>query len=65
MANQITGRQVLEATIGILENVRVPVSQLEETGTPIRMAIGNLKICIDAMDKAAEEAKDEREADLK
>ena len=62
MANQMTVRQVLEATIGILENVRVPVSQIEETGTPIRMAVGNLRICIEAMDKAEAEGNG-READ--
>ncbi len=63
MEKQMTVREVLGATIAILENVKVPVSQIEETGTPIRMAMNNLRICIDAMDKATEEAKDEREAD--
>lgn len=64
---QYTIEEVLEMTIRQLYEVRVPVELIEPIGMPISMAIGNLKSCLEAMNKGKEaagqgEAKGETDA---
>ena len=49
MEERMTIDQVLEVTIGILEDIDVPMKKLNEIGVPIQRAIGNLQLCIQAV----------------
>ena len=78
MEDKMTIRQVMEITMGLLENIEVPMKYMESIGGPIMNAIHNLGACIQATDMAeamarkqaeaaeepkAEEQEDERNAD--
>lgn len=64
-------RDVLEVTNRMLERVQVPVGMINQVGIPIRDAVHNIQMCIDAIDREAktqaeepeieEPAKDEQE----
>lgn len=43
--------EILEITIKNLYSISVPVELIEQIGMPIRMNIGNLKQCVEAMKK--------------
>ena len=53
---QYTVEEVLEMTVRKLYAISVPVELIEPVGMPISMAIGNLKSCLEAMNKGKEEA---------
>lgn len=56
MGQTITTEQAVRETIAILNNIRVPIGQTQEIAAPILQAINNLNACLDAWQKAAEEA---------
>lgn len=47
-------RDVLEVTNRMLERVQVPVGMINQVGIPIRDAVHNIQMCIDAIDREAE-----------
>lgn len=47
-------RDVLEVTNRMLERVQVPVGMINQVGIPIRDAVHNIRMCIDAIDREAE-----------
>lgn len=63
---QVTVAQVVEMTIQDLEGINVPVSLIEQIGTPIRQAVHNLREVQAAWAresaKAQEKAEEEAEA---
>lgn len=60
MEERMTIDQVLNITIDILEGIDVPMKKLEAIGVPIKQAIGNLYLCIQAMEESR--AKQQAEA---
>lgn len=54
---QYTIEEVLEMTVKQLYAISVPVELIEQIGMPISMAIGNLKNCLDAMNRQKEQAE--------
>lgn len=64
MDEQMNKKQVLEATIGVLSNICVPVAKQREISEPINGAIRNLAIVlqmIEAEEKAASEQAEKAE----
>lgn len=53
----MTVRDVLVMTVEQLRVITVPVELVESIGIPVATAVGNLRMCIDGIDKAAEEEK--------
>lgn len=55
----MTIKEVLEITINNLNGISVPRWLNEQIGIPIDNAVGNLKLCLEAMSKPAEEPEKE------
>ena len=59
MNEEITIREALVATMGILNDISVPIGLLESVGLPVMTAANNLNAIIKSIDEAAkEEEKD-------
>lgn len=54
----MTVRDVLAVAADQLRGITVPAELVESIGIPVAMALANLKMCIEGIDKAAEEAKE-------
>lgn len=54
-------RDVLEVTNRMLERVQVPVGMINQVGIPIRDAVHNIQMCIDAIDRDEAEQAEEPE----
>lgn len=54
MEQKLTIEQVLDITIRMLGDIRIPGSMIEEIGIPISRAIGNLNECVKALNDASE-----------
>lgn len=52
MEERMTIDQVLAVTIDILEGIDVPMKKLETIGIPIQRAVGNLRLCIQAVQES-------------
>ena len=71
MGNQFTLEEVLKITVRNLEDIQLPVT-MAETAARIAGSIQNIQLCLDAIEKSMQEAKeqdkpeveeDERESD--
>lgn len=62
---QYTIEEVLELTVKQLYAISVPVELIEQIGMPISMAIGNLKNCLEAMNRQKEQAEHSEQAEAK
>lgn len=51
----VTVEQVLDATVRNLQQINVPISQIDSIGLPIYQAVNNLKECIRAITDAQKE----------
>lgn len=69
----MTLTQALEETIRLLEEINAPVKYTEEIIRPIWMAVGNIRVCLDAIRRqeqapqeapAAQQEKEEEKADV-
>ena len=59
MNEEVTIREALVATMGILNEISVPIGLLESVGLPVMTAVNNLNAIIRSIDEAAkEEEKD-------
>ena len=59
MNEEMTIREALERTRGILNDISVPIWLLESVGLPVMTAVNNLDAIIRSIDEAAkEEEKD-------
>lgn len=56
----MTIKEVLELVIDDLRKINVPVGLMEQIGLPINQSIGNLKACIEAINR--DEKKPQEEA---
>ena len=56
----MTVQEVLEKTITDLNEIQVPMAQLESIGLPLARGIMNIRMCVEAM-KAAEAGKKDGE----
>ena len=63
MEEKYTVKQVLEITVNILNNIRVPVGMMDGIGLPISQAVGNLRVLMEAIKDEKEGEEDGREAD--
>mgnify|MGYP007104062441 CR=1 FL=1 len=54
---EVTIREALVATMGILNDISVPIGLLESVGLPIMTAANNLNAIIRSIDEAAKEEK--------
>jgi len=54
----MTVRDVLAMTVEQLRGITVPVDLVESIGIPVAAAVANLRMCIEGIDKAAEEEKE-------
>lgn len=59
MEEKITVEQALEMTMKQLGAISIPVGLIEQIGIPINKAIHNIGACLEAMQKNAQEAKQE------
>lgn len=57
MENQMTIDQVLKITVETLEGLKVPVSLIDEISIPVARAIGNIRMCIKAVEASRAEAE--------
>lgn len=53
-----TAEEVIEITIRLLQEIRIPIEFVEDIGIPVRRAIENLRIVLQA--PKAEKADDEK-----
>lgn len=61
---EMTVRDVLEVTMRQLERVQVPVGMIDQVGIPIRDAIHNMKMCVEAIDRDAAKQAEEPEIEI-
>ena len=64
MENQMTVTEALRITANNLGNIAVPISMMQQIGLPINQAIGNINACIEALEAAEQEAKQQQEPEL-
>ena len=55
----MTVEEVLQATVGMLEGIRVPAGLIDEIGIPLARSISNLRQCVAAMEDARTDAGEE------
>lgn len=59
-----TVKEVIEITIDLLKGIRFTAEQIDDIGNPIRNAISNLYLCVNAMaQKQEQESQPEMEED--
>lgn len=56
---QVTVKEVLQATIDILNGINIPVSMLDQIGNPIKVCANNLTECVKAIEAAEPKAEEE------
>ena len=44
-------RDVLEVTVRMLERVQITVDEVDRIGIPVRDAVHNMKMCVEAIDR--------------
>lgn len=57
----MTLKEVLEATIDILGGISIPAALVDQVGIPVRNAMSNLTLCVQAMSRNKAEKKPEEE----
>ena len=55
----MTLTDVLKVTVNNLENIRIPVSMVDEIGIPLKRSIGNLQECIKAIEMGQQKPTEE------
>lgn len=55
-------REVLEISIGVLRGIQIPVDLAEQVGQPVLGVIGNLRLCIEALEKVQAKTDESGEA---
>ena len=62
MEPKLTVKDVLKDVLNLLNDVKVPISEIETIGIPVGRAINGIKICIEAFERDdLEKAKQEAE----
>lgn len=60
---EITIEQLLRITAQQLNGIAVPIAQMDTIGLPIRQAINNLNICLNAFEKAEQQKAQQETSD--
>lgn len=55
----MTKKEVLNITVNILGKIAIPIALMDDIGVPIRNAINNILMVVDALEK--EEVKDDEQ----
>ena len=66
MNETVTIKYVIEQTIDLLKQVQVPMTLFDQIALPVNAAIGNLRACIDAINRSEREqaqTKEERKGE--
>ena len=63
MEENMTVREVIEATAKLLEELEIPIYMIEKIGNKIRGAAWNLRQCIAAIDEAGRHDKADEQPD--
>ena len=64
MGNQFTLEEVLKITVRNLEEIQLPVT-MAETAARIAGSIQNIQLCLDAIEKSRQEAKEQEKPEVK
>lgn len=51
----MTLKEAMQTTVDILQGINIPVGLIPQIGEPIAVAIGNLRACIDGINKMEEQ----------
>lgn len=57
MNEKKTVLEVLKETIDVLNNLRIPMNEMETIGFPVANSISNIRACVDAMERTEAEVK--------
>lgn len=57
-------RDVLEVTVRMLERVQITVDEVDRIGIPVRDAVHNMKMCVEAIDRDEAEQAEEPVVEL-
>lgn len=60
---EITIEQLLRITVQQLNGIAVPIAQIDTVGLPIRQAINNINICLNAFEKVSQQKTQEESDD--
>lgn len=52
---EITIEQLLRITVQKLNSIAVPIGQMDTIGLPIRQAINNINVCLNAFEKVEQQ----------
>lgn len=61
----MTLKEALEATIELLSDITIKISEADRIGVPVSHAISNLQACIAALDRKPEEPEEAPEEEEK
>lgn len=64
MEENMTVREVIEATAKLLEELEIPIYMIEKIGNKIRGAAWNLRQCIAAIDEAGRRNKADEQPEI-
>lgn len=62
--NPMRVRDVLEVTMRMLGRMQITVDEVDRIGIPVRDAIQNMQMCVDAIDREAARKAEEPEIEL-
>lgn len=60
---EITIEQLLRITAQQLNGIAVPVAQMDAIGFPIKQAVNNINICLNAFEKAEKQKAEQESSD--
>lgn len=60
----MTIKDILEDVLKNLNDMKVPMAELETIGVPVGRAIAGIKVCVEALQKAEEEAAERALAEV-
>lgn len=63
MEGTMTVKDVLKDVIETLNNISVPMSQINDIGLPIAKSINNIKACVEAMESAEKDQAEKETAE--
>lgn len=52
---EMTMKDILKDVLKMLNDIKIPMSEIETIGIPVGRAINGIQICVDAIEKAEQE----------
>ena len=59
----MTVKDILEDVYNTLKGIKVTIDEMDEIGIPLRRGLSGIKICVDALNRAAEESASKETAE--